>query len=860
MVHIKSKRKTVGYFCSFAVTASILVVLLKIKHAAPFGSYSYLTMDAHDQYYSMLLELIHTIRDFRFPMILWQRGMGVDFLQNMFYYNVSVFNLIALIGGEKYLEEAITLIIILKTATISVSTYYFFMNTKHFYGSVEASQFRVLLSVASAIAFSLSNYVLAYNNNIMWLDCLIIMPLLFVEIERIIAGRNWYHFSLLLTLAIISNFYFSVYICLACVLYFLLQNFDNAKVFFGKMIKCMMGGIVAILCSSVVVLPSANGILSRAKYVSVSTVLNLQKIGNVYDFLASFNPFNGIDYGKDIYTYNGFCGSILLPILVLFLVNKQFSIWYRIKYFLCLLFLSLACNVSSLIYFLHGLNYPHGLGNRYAFILTFLLILVIFENLPLIEKVTLKKGFFSVSLTILYTIFGMILKPQVSFLALLIYLTLYGLLFVFVARNSISFKFTGYAICIIWIVEMASNAIYVSRGKFVECDIVQETMVTLFEDEYNSLQTKLGERKTSFSGRSFVPESETDWYSSVLNGNLLNTYSALGLSHYDSAEVTFRGSTPLSALLFNVKYVLTNEIGMHGGYSDIVFSSKKSDMKLYTNDIETEFGYMLPNSILDWGVTDSVAENQSSLFKYMLDDVKVGEILKTSSAAVIKKSAFCMQEEVLNDSHCEYIANVPISPTLNITYQVLNEEDLYFYAKASSYRHIVAWIDDELCVNSLYTDTASLVHIGKVFPNQTVKISVICGIEEVGLKGTIDYELYAFDNETFSNHLMRILDEPFVLENIGRNSLKGNVLAKDDGILYISIPYSDGFCARVDSKYIKPLKIGSGLMGIPVSAGNHTVIIEYVTPGLMIGTILSIIGILILIMLSINYKSRTNPN
>ena len=78
------------------------------------------------------------------------------------------------------------------------------------------------------------------------------------------------------------------------------------------------------------------------------------------------------------------------------------------------------------------------------------------------------------------------------------------------------------------------------------------------------------------------------------------------------------------------------------------------------------------------------------------------------------------------------------------------------------------------------------------------------------------------------------------------NCLNGHITADKAGILYLAVPYNEGFTAVVDGKKVAPLKIGTGMMGVPVEAGEHVITLTYHTPYLIAGICLSVIGILIL--------------
>lgn len=87
------------------------------------------------------------------------------------------------------------------------------------------------------------------------------------------------------------------------------------------------------------------------------------------------------------------------------------------------------------------------------------------------------------------------------------------------------------------------------------------------------------------------------------------------------------------------------------------------------------------------------------------------------------------------------------------------------------------------------------------------------------------------------------------LENvsIGTNTVSGTISLNEVKILCLSIPYSNGWHAKVDGVETDILKANTMYMCIPLTAGNHTIELNYSTPGLSIGATLTKIGFFLLI-------------
>ncbi|MHC9533118.1 YfhO family protein [Dellaglioa sp. L3N] len=77
------------------------------------------------------------------------------------------------------------------------------------------------------------------------------------------------------------------------------------------------------------------------------------------------------------------------------------------------------------------------------------------------------------------------------------------------------------------------------------------------------------------------------------------------------------------------------------------------------------------------------------------------------------------------------------------------------------------------------------------------------------------------------------------------NQVSGNMTTSKVGILTSSIPYSKGWKATDNGHSIPVLKTNIAFVGLKLKSGSHQIVYHYETPGLYVGIILSILGVLI---------------
>ena len=858
-------KRTIGYILAFIVPCLFMTMILYLQRAIPFGKATFLYGDAYNQYYAVFREMLRWLKDPQRSLILWDRGLGVDFYANMLYYGLSPFNVILVVMGEEGLELSMTVVTVLKMACIGVTTYYFFLHTGCPAGQDGTNKKHFLVSLAASLAFSLSGFVLAYNHNLMWLDGLILLPLLALAIERLVTEGKWRAFVILLVLTMVTNFYFAVYICFFCFLYFLLQDFD------GKFLKCFLkfagAAVLATLIASVVLIPAFYAVLSRGNYDDSFSISRIPAIGELWKFFGTFNPLSDLDgLGKSIYTYNNFCGCIVLFLLCLFFTEKKIPVKRKVKYGIVVLFLTIATNLKICSYVLHGFSYPHGMGNRFAFILVFLLIIMSVETICTMEQLSQRRTVFLCLFWGIYTVVGMVLNSGVSYVGLLICMVLYGSFAVLFSKNSIRLSAFRTCITAVWILEVTANCFYAALPKYSPSTFREETGYEQYRDYYDGITTKTGERKTVLSGESFMSVSETDWYSSVLNGNALDAFQSLGLSNYEVAEITYRGTTPLTALLFNVRYVLTNEWGMHGGYREagseaenfkVVQDDTEIILKLYEAENPMGFGYMVSKDVLDWKGNRDPFENQNELMHKFLSDSAYGDIFTKADVEYQGDTTLFMDVNGKKEQTYDYTSTMLLPPMFTVQYVANSDMDLYMWSKDNRYRTINAYVDEELRVLSCYTDNASVAHIGEVKKGQTILLRFFSGAD-MGEEGFMEYSLYSFHEDAFLEALPELKDEVLQIDDMGGGGISGHIDVEQDGVLYLALPYSKGYKVTADGIVIPVHKIGTGLMGVELEAGTHEIEITYCTPGLHTGIVCSIVGLICFLLLSLIPQKSKN--
>lgn len=125
-----------------------------------------------------------------------------------------------------------------------------------------------------------------------------------------------------------------------------------------------------------------------------------------------------------------------------------------------------------------------------------------------------------------------------------------------------------------------------------------------------------------------------------------------------------------------------------------------------------------------------------------------------------------------------------------------------------------------------------------------------------GTYNITNIEAYILDYDELLTYNTKI--EAMDITSIKNDTITGTININEDGYLVTSIPYDKGFTIKIDDEVIETLKVNEAFLGAKLEKGVHKVTITYKSPGLDIGIIISIMGIIFFII-NLIYE-RTNMN
>ena len=167
-------KKIILYLLSFLIPFIILfgiVIYLKIY---PFGDNIYSPIDAHEQYEFFLEYFRDVLLGKNSVFYSLSKAIGGEMFGTFAYYLASPFNIILLLFKKSDINIAYLAILLIKTASAGLSFFYLLSRN-------DKCKFSNLIFSTS---YALSAYLITYGINIMWIDGVILLP--------IIICRTWW--------------------------------------------------------------------------------------------------------------------------------------------------------------------------------------------------------------------------------------------------------------------------------------------------------------------------------------------------------------------------------------------------------------------------------------------------------------------------------------------------------------------------------------------------------------------------------------------------------------------------------------------------------------------------------------------
>ena len=806
------------YVIAFVLPLIMMAALYYTREIFPWGSDCYLRSDMYHQYAPFFSELWHKIRNGESLTYSWDIGMGTNFTSLYAYYLASPANWFIVLFPQKYMIEIMNSLIILKIAGSSLAITYYI--TRHF-------NTKNCVAALFGMFYGMSGFIAAYSWNIMWLDCVILLPLIMLGLERLVNENKCIFYCITLGLCIFTNYYISIMVCISVVIYFIVLMISYNGPVSILQYALLAGGLGACL-----LLPefytfslSASSDTSfpaqLKSYFSILSMLTRQLI-NVPVHL-------GLEHFPNIY-----CGVAVFLLIPLYVMCKKINAREKIGKCIILLIFLTAFNLNIPNYIWHGLHFPNSLPCRQSFIYIFFVLTMCFEAVYNIKELSNKQIgtslWISIGLLVLFEQLFMADGSTYSFkIAYVsgIFILLYALL-MFINNNAklkipLVLLLTFSVSIIECTLNMDSTGIgTTSRTSYLlDYDAVKTITKTVADndDSFYRMDKLFGARtKNDGAWHNYKTVST---FSSTCNAGMSKLFNYLGLENSTNAYGC-NGLTEVTDMIFSVKYTISNKL------------LAESNLRSYYTGSDGEFIYK-NNYTLPIGF--AINEQSASKMNFMTanNGIENQNLMIQNMTGI--SDVFTVVDEFPNESDC--------------TIKPQKDGHLYLIAANQSVDYITVTLNnsDKSYSYSNLKSNNRIIDVGYITKSDTVEVTA-----ETGMNLTA----YMLDSDKLIKAYNILNAESYQIDSYTDTHFKGSISLSSDKTVLFSIPYDAGWSVYVDGKRVDTFVWKNALLCVDVPAGTHSLELRYVPHNLILGCVLTAFSIIILIGIYVSARLIRN--
>ena len=762
-----------------------------------------------------------------FPSFAFNLGGG----QNI--YNLSYYGLLSPLILLSYLFPSVAMVNYIQVLMIlvviaSIILMYYWLKGK--FDSRYAFIGTLLFLLASPLIYHT-------HRHIMFISYMPFLIMALIGVDKYFDNKKKTLLIISVFLIIMTSYYYSVTSLICIVLYGIYKYISlNDKItvrsFLKDGFKFIFPILVGIVMSSVLILPAFYSILNGRSDVTNSVNVFKLLVPTVFTKEVLYTSY-GI----------GVTSSLILGIVYGIFSSKRENRFLAIVFSLLLIF-------PIITYVLSGFMYARGK------VLIPLLPIAILLITTFINNITVKKNTKFFVLLLLITLIEVIVYIMNKD-----YIYMAEVIITFVAY--LLYKRYGFKNILIYTFIVSALVCTLSCNYSDKLVSKEDLSLQLNTYNYTKLSKYIEDDENIYRvGNSILGLKNVNRVSDI-NYCLPSIYSSINNKYYNkfylndiSNELEGRVSTGLLStnnIMFNtymgVKYIVSDKDSLIG-YENV------EDSNIFINNDVLPIGYATTNIISNYVYNElSYPENVYALVSnivvdgYESDNEYVNRVIEEDIEYDVVSSNIEVDKEL-----DKYVINSGSDGSLVLNLNKKFKNKVLFISFDMSYAESCKIGDTSITINGIKN---TLSCRGWTYPNRnnnfTYAISSNDTIEELNIEFTKGrYEI--------SNIKVYSLDYDYVLDAVDNvdefkidkdktigDKIVGEINVNENGYFMLSIPYDKGFNIYVDGDLIDYELVDNAFIGFPINEGHHDIEISYISPYLLEGMILSLVGYMIFI-------------
>ena len=420
-----------------------------------------------------------------------------------------------------------------------------------------------------------------------------------------------------------------------------------------------------------------------------------------------------------------------------------------------------------------------------------------------------------------------------------------------------------------------SNITSAVLAAVLSCELMSNAVIgvhTVGNSDYNSYPDK-GEQVEQLLGGIEKNEKDKFWRAEMTSTYTLNDsalYGYRGISQFSSAanvsatkfikrlgmyaseagnRYYYRISTPVVNSLLGVKYIMSKRGALQSEEWALDLREEKDHVYLYENKYPLSLGFMMSKAIL---TLDD--EEKASPFEYQNEIMRLATGVQDNCftaqpvALVEYKNLLVTKHGFGNYNFSKESGSQTGSAVY--TYDAVDGSYLYGFASNGGCENLSVHCDDTAVDGDVVIRDYPIVFpMGN--PSAGSRYTVEIFAKNDVQSGSYRLMIYALDKSVFEQAYERLADEQLNITKFSDTKIEGEITAKSDGILFLSMPYEKGWKVFVDGKQTETLEVANAMLGAKVSEGSHKITIKYVPEGFWRGVVISFSALAVCILIAL---------
>lgn len=859
------------YLLAFLFPALTVFSALAITECYPFGTHTMLTVDCYHQYAPFLVAFRNKLISGDSLFYSWNDGLGQEYYAAYANYSASPLNLLAIFATAKTVPIFIGILTCIRAGLASVfMTMFLSANDNKRIDNV---------TVVFASSYALCGWFISYFWNIMWCDAVVLLPLVMLGLRRLLLDRRIDLYAVSLAVLIYSNYYAGYFVCLFLVMfapvYYIALYKPSAdktapnrlcpKSFFASAGLFAGASLVAAGATALLTLPTYF-ILQNCSATGDELTVDLKLQTNLFDFLGRLmvaaNP-NIRDGMANVY-----CGLVIVLLLPLFFMLPKASgitLRHKIGFGAIMIVMYLSFTNRMLNFIWHGMHFPNQIPYRESFLMSFLLVFVGFLTIRRIRMITPGAVMGSVAgcaaFLLLYEKFGTGKEGYIQMGLTLLFLFIQGAVLKVISDKNCrkSAFFCETLVTVTMLVEIFTSAT-VSLGTVAENEGFagynfygkNQPVITEYAQSVEGTEGhKSFERTELFPNnicdiQSLYNVKGMSIFSSTARENFVRYMRNFGFHSNNINGFRNAGITRVTATLLGVRNLVTIESTQTVPSVFEKEATLSDDVTVYGNPDALSVGYMVSEDILDY-CPDYDLETDAFLKTNMWIESMGCEGPVFTPLTMTAGETENMNIPQYNGNALAYdIVRSDDKSMFTITVDGAEEDaDVYVYTNASKGGSATVTCNGQ--VKTFEIRAYQTICLGQYTGSPiTLKVSF-----PVSPAGQLKVYAYQLNYNAYENMVAKLSDEQLEVTSYDSTHLNGTIEVNEDGIMLLTIPYSEGWSAEVDGNEAEIIGINDALMGIRLTKGSHEIKLSYRPHMFDEGLVISSVCILVILAASV---------